>query len=82
MGDYYSGTISALGAHKSNAQDFQDEYDAVLNQITTLRQSVQGVVTDEELTELIKFQRAYGAAATLIQTVDEMMETVINMAAG
>ncbi|MEE9278152.1 MAG: flagellar basal body rod C-terminal domain-containing protein [Dehalococcoidia bacterium] len=33
---------------------------------------------DEEMTNLIKFQRAFEAAARLITVVDSMLETLIN----
>jgi flagellar hook-associated protein 1 FlgK len=43
------------------------------------RDSVSGVSLDEEMTDLIKFQRAFEASARLITTVDELLATVINL---
>jgi flagellar hook-associated protein 1 FlgK len=34
---------------------------------------------DEEMVNLVKFQNAYQAAAKLISTADEMMQSVLNM---
>jgi len=43
------------------------------------RDSVSGVSIDEEMTNLITFQKAYQASAKLVTTVDEMLDTIINM---
>jgi flagellar hook-associated protein 1 FlgK len=55
----------------------QDE--AFSKQLTSLRESNSGVSLDEELTNLIKYQRSYQASAKLITTATEMLDTVIGM---
>lgn len=42
------------------------------------RQSVMGVSLDEEMSNLIKYQHAYNAAARLVSTTDKLLETIIN----
>jgi flagellar hook-associated protein 1 FlgK len=37
-----------------------------------------GVNLDEEMTNLLQYQRAYQAAARLITTVDEIFDTLVN----
>ena len=41
--------------------------------------STSKVGVDEELTNLIKYQTSYGAAAKLITTIDQMMQTLLGM---
>ncbi len=41
--------------------------------------SVSKVNTDEEMTNLIKYQTAYGAAAKVITTIDQMMDTLLGI---
>ena len=50
-----------------------------MTSLENYRDSISGVSLDEEMLNLIKFQHAYDAAAKLITTVDEMIDTVMNM---
>lgn len=42
------------------------------------RQAASGVSLDEEMTNLIRFQRGYQASARTMSTLDEMLDTLIN----
>lgn len=42
-------------------------------------QSISKVSIDEEMTNLIKYQASYGAAAKIITTVDQMMQTLLGI---
>ena len=48
----------------------------------TERQNVMGVSSEEELAELIKFQRCYDASSRYITTVAEMLEYLIERLGG
>ncbi len=41
--------------------------------------SVSKVSIDEEMANLIKYQTSYGAAAKIITTIDQMMETLLGI---
>lgn len=45
--------------------------------LETSRQSVMGVSSEEELSNMIKYQSAYGAASRYINVLDEMLEHVV-----
>jgi flagellar hook-associated protein 1 FlgK len=49
-----------------------------VNQIVNRRLSDSGVSIDEEMANLVKFQQAYSASAKMIQTMNEVYETLIN----
>ena len=54
---------------------------AVQTLVTSQQQSVSGVNLDEEMTNLMSFQRAYQASAHVVTTVDQMIQTILAMKA-
>lgn len=55
------------------------DQEVVGNLLQRQRDAISGVSIDEEMTDLMKFQRAFEASARLITTIDEMLQTVINL---
>ena len=49
-----------------------------MKNLTDTRQSISGVNVDEELSNMIKFQHGYAAAAKFISMMDTMLDTIIN----
>ena len=79
LDDYYSGMISGLGEEIQKVQNTVDSQEMLIDQIKNQRDSVSGVSLDEEMTNLIKYQRSFEAAAKVVRVVDEIMQTVIDM---
>ena len=79
FGDSYGETVAALGDALSNANTQVTNQSAVSNMLSTQQSSVSGVNIDQEMTNLIGFQRAYEASAELVTTVNQMMETLNQM---
>jgi flagellar hook-associated protein 1 FlgK len=52
--------------------------DSVAKEADAARDSVSGVSVDEEMTNLLMFQRAYEGAARVMTTVDQTLDTLIN----
>jgi flagellar hook-associated protein 1 len=74
----YAGLIAQVGSDVQTAQDNQTTSQAVVGAIGNQRQSVSGVSLDEEMTNLISFQRGYEASARTLTAMDEMLDTLIN----
>jgi flagellar hook-associated protein 1 FlgK len=51
---------------------------SMVESINAKRTEVTGVSSDEELTNLIKYQHAYNASARMITTLDEIINTTVN----
>ncbi len=73
----YSGLVGLLGSRVSGAQSEQANLQTTLTAIGNQRQSVSGVSLDEEMTNLISYQRGYQASARTMSAMDEMLETLI-----
>jgi flagellar hook-associated protein 1 FlgK len=79
LSGYYSGLVSSVGADTAQAEYKYEYTNALASDLDDQQQAVSGVNLDEELTNLIKYQHAYTAAAKLITTADEMMQTVLSL---
>jgi flagellar hook-associated protein 1 len=79
ISEYYNQTVTNIGSAISSASTLMQSHSLVVSSLTAQQDAVAGVSVDEEMTDLIKFQRAYEAAAKLINTVDEMYTTLIQM---
>jgi flagellar hook-associated protein 1 FlgK len=76
--DYFAdsvGRIGLLGEQSGRALETQN---LIMKQLHDKRQSVSGVNVDEELSNMIKYQHGYAAAARFITTVNAMLDTLIN----
>ncbi|MBE3574014.1 MAG: flagellar hook-associated protein FlgK [Firmicutes bacterium] len=74
----YRSLISSLGVDAQHAKNMEDNQTALVSQLDRLSQSVSGVSLDEEMTNMIRFQQGYNAAARLVTTLDEMLDTMIS----
>jgi flagellar hook-associated protein 1 FlgK len=82
FGNYYGATVAGLGDALQTANTQVTNQTAVSNMLSTQQSSVSGVNIDQEMTNLMGFQRAYEASAQLVTTINEMMQTVNNMKTG
>ena len=74
-----SQNVANFGNALSNANDQVDNYNSVNTMLLNQRDSVSGVSLEEEASNLITFQSAYEASAKIISTVDQMLQTAVEM---
>jgi flagellar hook-associated protein 1 FlgK len=77
--DFYSGLVARLGNELGQAKAEEEASELVLRQLANQRAAVSGVSLDEEATNLIRYQRAFEAAARVVSVIDDLTETVINL---
>jgi len=75
----YAQTVSNLGAAIDTATGQLNTSQSIGATLANQRSSESGVSIDEEMTNLMQFQKAYEASAQLVATLNAMMETVIDM---
>jgi flagellar hook-associated protein 1 len=74
----YASFVAKVGNDTAAAQSTQSTGNSLLQAIDGQRQSVSGVSLDEEMTNLITFQRAYQASARVMNAIDTTLDTLIN----
>lgn len=77
--DSYDSTVAGLGNALDNANTQVTDQTAVSNMLQTQRGSISGVNVDEEMTNMMTFQRAYEASAQVVTTVNTMMGDTLAM---
>lgn len=77
--DAYRKTATNLGVASQVAGQRLETEEIRHEQLQNFRAQVSGVSLDEELVNLLKFQRAFEAASRMIVAADEMMSTLISL---
>jgi len=76
--DFIKTVISSMGVDGQQYNQYLDVQEGIVMQINNRRQSISGVSLNEEMTELVKQQQIYGAAATMIRTYGEILDILVN----
>lgn len=76
--DFYNSLISKLGTEAREAKQEYNTQNELMVELENMRQSVMGVNLDEEMANMVQFQQSYNAAARMISTMNDMLDTIIN----
>jgi flagellar hook-associated protein 1 FlgK len=76
--DYFVVSVGHIGLLGEQSQIALETQNQIIKQLHEMRQSVSGVSVDEELSNMIKYQHGYAAAARFISVVNSMLDTIIN----
>jgi flagellar hook-associated protein 1 len=74
---YYTSFISELANRGEQLNTISTNQASMVDSIDNQRMQVSGVSSDEELTNLIKYQHAYNASARYVNVVSEMLEDIV-----
>lgn len=78
FGDYYGAAIAEMGVDVQQADRMKEGQDVLVNHMFAQRENVSGVSLDEEMTNLVRFQKSYSAAARIVTMMDDMLDTLVN----
>lgn len=76
---YYAGLVGLVGSDTQTANFNAKYHTSLTTDVDAQSASISGVNIDEEMTNLIRFQHSYTAAAKLITTADQMLETILGL---
>lgn len=79
MTDYYNGLIGQVGTDVSGTKSALDTKSAVDKQLDVQIQSTSGVSLDDEMANMLRFQRSYQAAARALSVFDQTTEELIGI---
>jgi len=75
---FYSKTVTDLGQTLSTTNSHVTSQTSITTLVKSQRDAVSGVSLDEEMADLIKYQRAFQASSRIISILDELLDTVVN----
>ncbi len=75
----YSNIASTVGIASQTATQQLDAQHVLQDQVNTLRSQTSGVSIDEELVNLIQYQRGFEAASRLVSITDQMLQTLLGL---
>ena len=75
--NYYSSMVGDFANKGYTYSSVANKQAGLVNEVNNQRQEVVGVSSDDELTNLIKYQHAYNASSRYITVVSEMIEHII-----
>ena len=77
--DYLSSLVSKIGSEIQSINNAQDAQDAVTQQADSQRDALYGVDLNEELADLIRYQRSYEASARVFNTANELLQLIVQL---
>lgn len=76
--DYFADSVTNVGLKGEQAENNFNSHASIMTDLREMRESISGVNIDEELSDIIKFQHGYNAAAKFVTVWDSLLDTVIN----
>ena len=77
LNEGYQNLVSEVGIQSRTFSIDYEFYKSAVNELEIRRDEITGVSLDEELSDLLKYQHAYTAAAKLIKTADEVFLSLL-----
>lgn len=75
----YSSFISDMASYKNMLEKSSESYKLVLDELEYQKASYSSVSIDEEMMDILKYQKSYDASAKLIKIADQLIETLLSI---
>lgn len=77
--EYYTAFVGDIGTRGQLLENMTQSQSQMALEVDNTRQNYMGVSSDEELSNLMKYQHSYNAAARYFNVVDSMLERILTM---
>ncbi len=79
MTNYAAQFAGSIAQQASTADNADTNAQAIVSEAASRRSSVEGVSLDQELVNLTTFQQAYNANARMLQAVNQLFQTLLQI---
>jgi flagellar hook-associated protein 1 len=79
LGEFHAAIVTGLGQDVQSADQLATVQQSVFDGLVRERESVSGVSLDEELVNLIQFQRSFQSAARYISVQNDVSQELLNL---
>jgi flagellar hook-associated protein FlgK len=79
VGGFFASVVGEVGVRVQDLTNQQTAQKALGQQLTSQQQAVSGVDTNEELTNLLQYQRSFQTAAEYISVVNQTLNTLLGI---
>lgn len=77
--DNYTSLVTQVGSDTQNASNNAQSYQQLLTQLQKQQSSYSGVSVDEEMSNVLQYQRSYEASAKILTIADQMLQTLLGI---
>lgn len=78
VSNFYRQIITDMAIETNEAENFVNNQTDLILEISYFREATSGVSMDEEMTNMLKYQHAYNAAARMLNVIDSMIDKIVN----
>lgn len=78
LSEFFSAAVSRLGQALASTNARVEEQSRIEELVRSQRDAVSGTSLDEEMADLLKYQRAFQASSRVFNAMDELLELVVN----
>lgn len=76
--DFIKSVVSIVGVDKQQSNRFFETQRLLEHNLDNQRQQISGVSLNEEMGDMVKFQKVYVAAAKMLTTLDQLLDITVN----
>ena len=75
----FNGIISKLGVDSNSILNRAESQSGLMDQLLSRRESISGVNIDQEMVDMLRFQRAFEASSKILSILNQLTDTIIGM---